>query len=717
MVDSSSFFGFLPIGRRSVGVTQLINKLEAYLPPDQVEHIREAYEFGASAHEGQKRRSGEPYISHPVAVADLLADLHMDSQTIIAAILHDVIEDTPTLKVELAQKFGKEVAEIVDGVSKLDQVQFTSRAEAQAESFRKMLLAMVHDIRVIMVKLADRTHNMRTLGAMPPAKRRAIARETLDIYAPIANRLGIYNIKNELEDLGLKTLYPNRYKVIEKAVKTARGNQKQFVDKIRTAIEAALAKAGIKGRVEGREKHPYSIYQKMKRKRTSLNEIVDVFGFRIVVDSVDTCYRCLGIVHSLYRPMPGRFKDYIAIPRVNGYQSLHTTLFGPNGMPVEVQLRTEAMQQTAESGVAAHWQYKTGEADDNRAGHDRARAWIQHLVDMHGGNSEEFLESVKVDLFPDKVYVFTPKGDIRRLPRGATPVDFAYAVHTDIGNRCVAAKIDRRLVPLRTPLRNGQTVEIITAKGATPNPAWTNFVVSAKARSAVRQYLKNMKKGEAAELGKRMLSQSLEELNLTYKNISEQQLNDLAHDLQLASANELLEKIGLGERLAPLVARRLLPPAAVTSKVKDSGPLAIAGTEGLSVSYARCCFPIPNDPIMAYVTSGHGIVIHRESCGNLKSYRKQPDKWLSVVWQPAPEKFFATEIRVQVKSRIGILAAVASEIAATHTSIEKVTIDERDGGVSTEIFELLVTDRRHLAQVIKRLRKMPDVVSVSRSLT
>ena len=717
MVDSSSFFGFLPIGRRSVGVTQLINKLEAYLPPDQVEHIREAYEFGASAHEGQKRRSGEPYISHPVAVADLLADLHMDSQTIIAAILHDVIEDTPTIKDELAQKFGKEVAEIVDGVSKLDQVQFTSRAEAQAESFRKMLLAMVHDIRVIMVKLADRTHNMRTLGAMPPAKRRAIARETLDIYAPIANRLGIYNIKNELEDLGLKTLYPNRYKVIEKAVKTARGNQKQFVDKIRTAIEAALAKAGIKGRVEGREKHPYSIYQKMKRKRTSLNEIVDVFGFRIVVDSVDTCYRCLGIVHSLYRPMPGRFKDYIAIPRVNGYQSLHTTLFGPNGMPVEVQLRTEAMQQTAESGVAAHWQYKTGEADDNRAGHDRARAWIQHLVDMHGGNSEEFLESVKVDLFPDKVYVFTPKGDIRRLPRGATPVDFAYAVHTDIGNRCVAAKIDRRLVPLRTPLRNGQTVEIITAKGATPNPAWTNFVVSAKARSAVRQYLKNMKKGEAAELGKRMLSQSLEELNLTYKNISEQQLNDLAHDLQLASANELLEKIGLGERLAPLVARRLLPPAAVTSKVKDSGPLAIAGTEGLSVSYARCCFPIPNDPIMAYVTSGHGIVIHRESCGNLKSYRKQPDKWLSVVWQPAPEKFFATEIRVQVKSRIGILAAVASEIAATHTSIEKVTIDERDGGVSTEIFELLVTDRRHLAQVIKRLRKMPDVVSVSRSLT
>ncbi|MGE3890194.1 MAG: bifunctional (p)ppGpp synthetase/guanosine-3',5'-bis(diphosphate) 3'-pyrophosphohydrolase [Steroidobacteraceae bacterium] len=717
-MDSASFFGFLPTGRRALGVPQLFNKLEDYLPPDQVEQIREAYEFGASAHQGQKRASGEPYISHPVAVATLLADLYMDGQTIIAAILHDVIEDTPTLKDDIAEKFGAEVAEIVDGVSKLDQLQFKSRAEAQAESFRKMLLAMVRDIRVIMVKLADRTHNMRTLGAMPPAKRRAIAKETLDIYAPIANRLGIYSIKNELEDIGLKTLYPNRYKVIEKAVKIARGNQKQFLSKIKTAIEAALTKAGIQGRVEGREKHPFSIYQKMKRKRTSLAEIVDVFGFRIVVDSVDTCYRCLGLIHSLYRPMPGRFKDYIAIPRVNGYQSLHTTLFGPNGMPIEVQLRTVAMQQIAESGVAAHWQYKSGDTEDNRAGHDRARDWLQHLVGMHGGNSEEFLESVKVDLFPDKVYVFTPKGDIRRLPRGATPVDFAYAVHTDIGNRCVAAKIDRRLVPLRTPLRNGQTVEIITAKGAMPNPTWANFVVTAKARASVRQYLKGMRQGEAAELGKRMLSQSLSELNLSFKQITEPQLTQLAHELQLSNANELLEKIGMGERLAPLVARRLLPSDNATHHVPvDGSPLAIAGAEGLSVSYARCCFPIPNDPIMAYVTSGHGIVIHRERCGNLKSYRKQPDKWLSVVWQSAPDKLFACEIRLQVKTRIGILAAVASEISATHTNIEKVSIIDNDGGVGIETFELQVSDRRQLAQVIKRLRKMPDVVSVTRTLT
>jgi GTP diphosphokinase / guanosine-3',5'-bis(diphosphate) 3'-diphosphatase len=720
-MDSASFLGFLPTGRRAIGLTQLLNKLESYLPPEQVEQIREAYEFGAHAHEGQKRRSGEPYIAHPVAVADLLADLHMDGQTIIAAILHDVIEDTPTAKAEIAEKFGKEVAEIVDGVSKLDQVQFKSRAEAQAESFRKMLLAMVRDIRVIMVKLADRTHNMRTLGAMPPVKRRAIAKETLDIYAPIANRLGIYNIKNELEDLGLRTLYPNRYRVIEKAVKRARGNQKQFLGKIKETIEAELIKTGIKGRVEGREKHPFSIYQKMRRKKTSLGEIVDVFGFRIVVDTIDTCYRALGLIHRLYRPMPGRFKDYIAIPRVNGYQSLHTTLFGPNGMPIEVQIRTEEMQQIAESGVAAHWQYKSGETPDNRAGHDRARDWLQHLVDMHGGNSEEFLESVKVDLFPDKVYVFTPKGDIRRLPRGATAVDFAYAVHTDIGNRCVAAKIDRRLVPLRTPLRNGQTVEIITAKGATPNPAWANFVVSAKARSAVRHYLKSLKQGEAAELGKRMLSQAFADIGLSLKDIAEQQLKQLAVDLQLQNAEDLFEKIGLGERLAPLVARRLLPAdtneATSSNLIKDSGPLAIAGTEGLSVSYARCCFPIPNDPIMAYVTSGHGVVIHREACGNLKNYRKQPEKWLPVTWQPAPGKLFSTEINVQVQSRIGILAEVASEIAATQTSIEKVTIVERDGGVSTEIFELVVANRLQLAQVIKRLRKMPDVVKVSRSLT
>jgi RelA/SpoT family (p)ppGpp synthetase len=715
---ASSILGFLPTGRRSIGVTQLLNKLETYLPPAQVDRVRDAYEFGADAHQGQKRLSGEPYIAHPVAVADILADLHLDAQTIVAAILHDVIEDTPTAKDEIAERFGADVAELVDGVSKLDHIQFRSRAEAQAESFRKMLLAMVRDIRVIMVKLADRTHNMRTLGAVPPAKRRTIARETLEIYAPIANRLGIHSVKSELEELGFKALYPGRYRIIEKAIKKARGNQKQFVGKIADNLRNALQTATVTGRVEGREKHLYSVYQKMRRKRVPLSSIVDVFGFRIVVDTIDTCYRALGIVHGLYRPMPGRFKDYIAIPRVNGYQSLHTTLFGPNGMPIEVQIRTDDMNRVAESGIAAHWQYKTGE-DQGRAYRDRASEWLTQLMEMqHGGNSEEFMESVKLDLFPDKVYVFTPRGEIRRLPRNATAVDFAYSVHTDIGNHCVAAKVDRRLVPLRTPLRNGQTVEIITAKGATPNPAWVNFVVTAKARAAIRHYLKGLKHAEAVELGKRLLNQALADLSLALKKIPDERVQTVAAELSLKSPDELFERIGLGERLAPLVARRLLPAdsEAPAEPVSQSGPLAIAGTEGMMVSYARCCFPIPNDPIMAYLSSGRGVVIHREGCGNLRNYRKQPDKWLSVTWQPTVDRVFNVEIRIDVANRMGVLAAIASTIATTETNIEHVAVDDRDGDASTLIFDLQVRDRKHLAQVIKTLRKMPEVLRVTRVL-
>jgi len=715
---ASSILGLLPTGRRSIGVTQLLNKLETYLPPAQVDRVRDAYEFGAEAHEGQKRLSGEPYIAHPVAVAQILADLHMDAPTIVAAILHDVIEDTQTAKAEIAERFGADVAELVDGVSKLDHIQFRSRAEAQAESFRKMLLAMVRDIRVIMVKLADRTHNMRTLGAVPPAKRRTVARETLEIYAPIANRLGIHSIKSELEELGFKALYPGRHRIIEKAIKKARGNQKQFVGKIADNLRSALEKGGVQGRVVGREKHLYSVYQKMRRKRAPLTSIVDVFGFRIVVDSADTCYRVLGIVHSLYRPMPGRFKDYIAIPRINGYQSLHTTLFGPNGMPIEVQIRTEEMHRVAESGIAAHWQYKAGD-DQGRAYRDRASEWLQNLMEMpHTGNSEEFMESVKLDLFPDKVYVFTPRGEIRRLPRNATAVDFAYSVHTDIGNHCVAAKVDRRLVPLRTPLRNGQTVEIITAKGATPNPGWVNFVVTAKARAAIRHYLKSLKHSEAVELGKRLLNQALAELSLAIKKIPQERLQSAAAELNLKTPDELFEKIGLGERLAPLVARRLLPPDGTTpaEPATQTGPLAIAGTEGMVVSYARCCFPIPNDPIMGYLSSGRGVVVHREACGNLRNYRKQPDKWISVTWQPDLDRVFNVEVRIDVTNRMGVLAAIASNIASTETNIEHVAVDERGGDASTLIFDLQVRDRKHLAHVIKNLRRMPEVLRVTRML-
>ncbi len=711
---ASSLLGLIPGVRRTPGLKDLIATVETYLPPEQVERIRDAAEFGASAHKGQKRLSGEPYIAHPVAAADILAELHLDADTIIAAILHDVIEDTPTAKEQISARFGAAVAEIVDGVTKLDQIQFKSREEAQAESFRKMLLAMVRDLRVILVKLADRTHNMRTIGAMAPARRRAVARETLEIYAPIAERLGLYSLKLELEDLGFRAAYPQRYRVLERAVKRARGNQKEFLGKIAEQFRVAFAKAQMPVRVDAREKHLYSIYSKMLRKRSTLAEIVDVYGLRIVVEGADTCYRALGVVHGVFKPMPGRFKDYIAIPRVNGYQSLHTTLFGPNAVPIEVQIRTEDMHSVAESGIAAHWRYKSG---DMSAQQERTREWLSNLMAMQGeGNSEEFLESVRVDLFPDKVYVFTPKGTILRLPSGATVVDFAYAVHTDVGNRCVAAKVDRRLTPLRTILRNGQTVEIITAKGAMPNPAWVNFVATAKARSAIRQYLKGLRRSEAIELGQRLLRQALAEFSVSLDKVEPASLAASIAELGLKDADELYEKIGLGERLAPLMARRLLPMATAEDGTTVAAPLAVAGTEGLLVTYARCCFPIPNDPIIAFLSAGRGIVLHREDCVNVEDYRKHPEKWLTVTWQAATERLFSSEIRVDVANRMGVLAAVAAAIAGTETNIDHVGLEERDTGTSVLVFEVKVRDRRQLARIVRVVRRMPDVLRVSRTI-
>jgi guanosine-3',5'-bis(diphosphate) 3'-pyrophosphohydrolase len=713
---ASSLRGLLPGGRRTPGLKDLLATAGEYLAPEQVERIREAAEFGASAHKGQKRLSGEPYIAHPVAAAAILADLHLDTDTIVAAILHDVIEDTPTPKDQLAARFGADVAELVDGVTKLDQIKFKSREEAQAESFRKMLLAMVRDLRVILVKLADRTHNMRTIEAMAPARRRAIARETLEIYAPIAERLGLYNMKLELEDLGFKALYPRRYQVLERTLRRARGNQKEFLKKIEQQLKAALLKSDMQAEVEAREKHLYSIYKKMHRKRSLLNEIVDVYGIRIIVDRPDTCYRALGVVHSVFRPMPGRFKDYIAIPRVNGYQSLHTTLFGPNGVPIEVQLRTADMHRVAESGIAAHWKYKAGDPSDS-AQQDRTREWLSNLVSLQeAGSSEEFLESVKVDLFPDKVYVFTPKGQILRLPSGATVVDFAYAVHTDIGNRCVAAKVDRRLTPLRTVLRNGQTVEIISAKGARPNPSWVNFVVTAKARSAIRHYLKGLRRGEAIALGAKLLTQALAEFGLKLEEVKPEVRRSALGELGLKDLDELYEKIGLGERLAPLVARRLLPGAPAGDGKAAPAPLAIAGAEGLLVTYARCCFPIPYDPIFAFLSTGRGVVIHRENCVNVEDYRKHPENWLPVSWQSAPDRLFSSEIRVHVINRTGVLAAIAAAIASTETNIDHVSIDVQDADAATITFELRVRDRRQLARLVRVIRRMPDVNRVTRSI-
>ncbi len=699
--------------RRTRDLKQLIETLETYVPAEQIEQVIKAYEFGALAHTGQTRLSGEPYISHPVAVARTLAEMHLDPQTIIAAILHDVAEDTETTIPEIEKEFGAEVAALVDGVSKLDQMQFTSRAEAQAESFRKMMLAMIEDIRVILVKLADRLHNMATLDAMPREKQARIARETLEIYAPIANRLGINQMKVALEDLGFRYLYPYRYAVLERALKRSKGSQRQIVKKISERILQAMSDDNIEGEVRGREKHLYSIYKKMAEKKRLLNDVVDVYGFRIIVDDVNTCYRLLGIVHGLYKPMPGRFKDYIAIPRINGYQSLHTTLFGPKGMPLEVQIRTRDMDSVAESGVAAHWRYKAIDKS-SATPQRRARDWLSRLEEIQQtGTSEEFLESVKVDLFPDKIYVFTPNGDILPLPKGATVVDFAYAVHTDVGNRCVAAKVDRALVPLRTTLHNSQTVEIITARGAKPNPNWVTFITTAKARSAIQKYMRNMRSSESIDLGKRLLDRSLKDLGSSLRKVGKVRLREAVDELGLVKARNLYEQLGLGERLAPLTARFLIGIPDDDAQT-TSASLVIAGTEGMVVSYGKCCYPIPGDDVMGYLSSGRGVVIHRNTCGNLINFRKQPDKWLTVSWEEEIDQDFSSEIHVETVNKTGVLAEVAAVIADSQSNIEEVAVVNRHQDTTSMTFLLQVKDRIHLARIMRNVRKMSNVNRVSR---
>ena len=700
--------------KRDWGLRHLIETLDNYLPENQVELVGKAYEFGARAHEGQTRISGEPYISHPVAVAQFLADMHLDAQTICAAILHDVVEDTAVTLEEIEDEFGSEVMALVDGVSKLDQIHFHSRAEAQAESFRKMMLAMIEDIRVILVKLADRLHNMSTLEAMPREKQARIARETLEIYAPIANRLGINHLKITLEDLGFRYLYPYRYAVLDRALKRSKGSQRQIVKRISDQIRKAMEEDDIEGEVSGREKHLYSIYKKMAEKKRLLGDVVDVYGFRIIVRDVQTCYQVLGLVHGLFKPMPGRFKDYIAIPRINGYQSLHSTLFGPKGLPLEVQIRTTEMDSVAESGVAAHWQYKA-EDKTSATPQRRAREWLSHLMEIQqSGSSEEFMESVKVDLFPDKIYVFTPKGDIMPLPKGATTVDFAYAVHTDIGNRCVAAKIDRNLVPLRTVLANSNTVEIITARGAKPNPNWVTFVNTAKARSAIRQYMKNMRSSESIDLGKRLLDRSLKDLGSSLRKVGKVRMKEALDELGLEDNNELFEQLGLGERLAPLTARFLAGADDQGDTLPAAASLVIAGTEGMVVSYAKCCYPIPGDDVMGYLSAGRGVVIHRNSCGNLINFRKQPEKWIAVTWEKDIDRDFSSQIQVDAESKTGVLAEVAATIADTDSNIEQVAVLDHHDDCTVLTFLLQVRDRKHLADIMRNVRKMKNVIRVTR---
>ncbi len=695
----------------------LVGSLD-YLSETEVASVRSAHQYAEAAHQGQLRRTGHPYITHPTAVAQILSEMRMDHQTLMAALLHDVIEDSDASKTALGELFGDPVAEIVDGVSKLSKI-FSSRDEAQAENFQKMALAMARDIRVIMVKMADRLHNMRTIGVMSSSQRKRIARETLDFYAPIANRLGIHKIKTELEDLGFKALYPLRAESIERAVMSARGNRKAIVEEIRDAMIAALNREGINAEVVGREKNAFSIYRKMRTRQKSFSEIMDVFGFRIVVDQPDTCYRALGVVHNLYSPVVSRFKDYIAIPKVNGYQSLHTSLFSLHGVPIEVQIRTKQMDAIADNGIAGHWLYKTqGEFD---SGQQRARQWVKDLMELQrkAGNPLEFIESLKIDLFPDEVYVFSPKGDIFELPNGACAVDFAYCVHTDIGNRCIACRINGQLAPLSQQLSSGQRVQVITAEDARPNPDWLTFAVTSRARSAIRHQLKHQQAGESIALGRRLLNRALGNANTSINDLDFRRLRRVFSELGVRKLDELLEEIGNGELMAYVAAQKLLSadnPEYAAVKVQGGGPVAIRGGEGLVINYGRCCGPVPGDPIVGHMTPGKGFVVHIETCSNLNDVRRRAShEIIPARWTSTTQGEFLSALRVDVKRRKGILAEIAAEVTAADAGVDSIGVEERNAEISTLQIGVTVKNRSHLARLMRRLRNVSAVINLARS--
>ncbi len=697
---------------------KLRRKLD-YLDDGQIERVYQAYLLAHKAHRGQKRNSGEPYIVHPVAVAGILADMRLDYQTLMAALMHDVIEDTAVEKQELQQQFGPNVADLVDGVSKLTQIESVSKAQVQAESFRKMVLAMAKDIRVILVKLADRLHNMRTLGSLPASKKARIARETLDIYAPVAKRLGMRDISVELEELGFMSLYPRRYEILKDSVHKARGNRKKVLQLIDQTLREGLGNSHLSTCVVmGREKHLYSIYRKMRSKSVSFNEIMDVYAFRIIVDNVDNCYRALGVVHSLFKPVPERFKDYIAMPKVNGYQSLHTTLFGPYGLPIEIQIRTTAMDRMATSGIAAHWLYKNDNEDITES-QVRAQQWVKSLLELQRGvdNSLEFIESVKVDLFPDEVYVFTPQGDIKELPAGATAIDFAYAVHTDVGDSCVAVKVDRQMSALSTVLQNGQTIEIITSARGRPNPAWLDFAVTSKARSAIRHFLKLQQSDEAESLGKQLLTNSLLTFGVPFKRVSEDRLQLLLKKLQLNEITDLFFEIGVGNRPASIVAQQLMRVIAkddIQPEVPSDNSLVIKGTEGMLVDFASCCCPIPGDPIVGILNAGKGILVHTEKCSRIVKLLRHPEQCVVLRWGYDVGREFRVKIQLQVKNKRGILAKLALAVSDAEGNIEDINVELQDGVYYHVAFDILVKDRTHLAKVMRSLRQMPEVNYIHR---
>ena len=698
-------------------------KLKRYLKPEDIAQVWAGYRFAFTAHDGVVRKTGEPYITHPVSVACILADLHMDVPTILAALLHDVVEDTATTTEEIKHQFGSQVAELVDGLTKLDKIEFESASQAQAENFRKMLLAMSQDVRVILVKLADRLHNMQTLEAMKPEKQKRIAKETLDIYAPIANRLGLNDIYQELEDLSFQYLYPMRFRAISKAIMAARGNRKEVVSKILLAIQEQLATFGVKADVSGREKHLYSVYKKMSGKTTTFSQIYDIYGFRVVVQDLSTCYLALGALHGLYKPIPSKFKDYIAIPKANGYQSLHTTLFGPFGTPIEVQIRSIEMHSIADAGVAAHWLYKASDAQLT-ALQQQTHRWLQRLLDIQSESSDslDFLEHLKIDLFPDEVYVFTPKGTIFALPKGATAVDFAYAIHSDIGNCCVAVRINQELAPLRTELHNGDHVEIITAALAKPNPAWLNYVVTGRARAHIRHFLKSQQSTESAHIGERMLNQALRAMHVEPASITEVHWQKLVRDYGAKSKAEILSDVGLGKRQNVMVAHQLLAMTdahvekhnKLPAKSLDS--ITIRGTEGMAVQFAQCCRPIPGDPILGFIDKDRGLVIHTHDCSSVRKFRLDPDKWLDVEWEPESKRLFKTNLTLTVANQPGMLAKIAAGIADADSNIDNVSVEEADGSAYANLyFTVQVKNRIHLADLMRGLRKIPDVVRINRS--
>ncbi len=710
-------------------VTHLTNKLSEYLTPSELKKVKEAYRFSDEKHLGQMRKSGEPYISHPIAVAEICADWKLDAQAIMAALLHDVMEDQDVQKDELIERFGAPVASLVDGLSKLDKLEFQSQIDVQAENFRKMLLAMARDVRVILVKLADRLHNMRTLGFMAAEKKRRIARETMEVYVPIAHRLGLNNTYRELQDLAFQHLYPLRYNTLAKAVKSARGNRREVVSKIMESVKQALTSAGIDAQISGREKTLFGIYRKMRNKHLSFSQVLDVYGFRIIVDSFPNCYVALGTLHALFKPMPGKFKDYIAIPKLNGYQSLHTTLIGPYGTPVEFQIRTQDMNHVAESGVAAHWLYKSEDSGISDLQH-RTHAWLQSLLDIQRqtGDSAEFLEHVKVDLFPDSVYVFTPKSKIIALPRGATALDFAYSIHTHVGDQAIAAKINHEQVPLRSELRNGDIVEIVTSNGSRPSPNWLTFVRTGKARSAIRHHLRTINLSESIELGQHLLSQALMALNLPPSIpsfVSERLLNESS----ARSMDELHADIGVGKRMAALVARHICglvenEPVSSAPLATRSGevlrnkldPIVISGSEGAAVQLAPCCMPIPGDRIVGHLRRDQGMTVHTVECEVAKRQRsKDADRWIAVAWDTELNRRFDCPLKILVHNDKGVLARVAAEIGESDANITYVNMDdEKDNSMTQLRFTVQVDDRIHLARLIRNVRRIPSVARVLR---